>query len=198
MRVATKEATRSVSERDDHISALIRPFEGAHPRVDPTAWVAPGAAVLGDVEIGPESSVWYGCVVRGDVNSIHIGARTNLQDLCVVHVTKDRFSTRIGDEVTVGHRAVVHGCEVADGALIGIGAIVLDGARVGPEALVAAGALVTPGTEIPARVLTMGSPARVVRELSVDELREQRERTLAYVEHARRHDAAMRQPGETR
>lgn len=150
-------------------------------------WLAPGAVVVGDVEIGPESSIWYGSVVRGDVHHIRIGARTNIQDACVVHVTRDRFPAWIGAEVTVGHRAVVHGCRVGDGALIGIGAIVLDGAEVGEEALVGAGAVVTPGTRVPARTLVVGTPARVVRDLTDEERREQRERTLAYVDTARRH-----------
>jgi carbonic anhydrase/acetyltransferase-like protein (isoleucine patch superfamily) len=141
--------------------------------------------VIGDVVIGPDSSVWFGAVVRGDVHRIRIGARTNLQDHCVVHVTRDRFATEIGDEVTVGHRAVVHGCRVGDGALIGIGAIVLDGARVGEEALVGAGALVSPGMEIPAGALALGVPARVVRALSADERALHRARAAEYVETAR-------------
>src|SRR5574342_517288 len=119
----------------------------------PGAGIAPGAVVVGDVEIGPESSLWYGSVVRGDVHRIRIGARSNLQDGCVLHVTRDRFACVLGDEVTVGHRAVVHGCRVGDGALIGIGAIVLDGARVGEEALVGAGAVVAPGSVVPAGAL---------------------------------------------
>jgi carbonic anhydrase/acetyltransferase-like protein (isoleucine patch superfamily) len=130
-------------------------------------------------------------VVRGDVNSIRIGARSNLQDLCVVHVTRDRFATRIGDEVTVGHRAVIHGCDVADGALVGIGAVVLDGARIEANALVAAGALVAPGSVIPAGTLAMGVPAKVVRDLRDDEVQAQRARTLHYVELAREHAAAV-------
>jgi carbonic anhydrase/acetyltransferase-like protein (isoleucine patch superfamily) len=163
----------------------VLPFRGARPSVAASAWLAPGAVVIGDVVIGPESSLWFGAVVRGDVHRIRIGARTNLQDHCVVHVTRDRFATEIGDEVTVGHRAVVHGCTVGDGALIGIGAIVLDGARVGEEALVGAGALVAPGAEIPAGTLALGVPARVVRALSADERAAQRARAAEYVETAR-------------
>jgi carbonic anhydrase/acetyltransferase-like protein (isoleucine patch superfamily) len=163
----------------------VLPFRGARPSVAASAWLAPGAVVIGDVVIGPESSLWFGAVVRGDVHRIRIGARTNLQDHCVVHVTRDRFATEIGDEVTVGHRAVVHGCSVGDGALIGIGAIVLDGARVGEEALVGAGALVAPGAEIPAGTLALGVPARVVRALSADERAAQRARAAEYVETAR-------------
>jgi len=146
--------------------------------------------VIGDVEIGPDSSLWYGTVVRGDVHEIRIGARTNLQDQCVVHVTRGRFATHIGDEVTVGHRAVVHGCTVEEGALIGIAAVVLDGARVGAEALVGAGALVPPGMQVPERSLVLGVPARVVRSLSVDERELQRQRALEYVETARGHASA--------
>jgi len=150
-------------------------------------WVAPGAVVIGDVEIGSDSSVWFGTVVRGDVHSIRIGARTNLQDHCVVHVTRDEFPTVIGDEVTVGHRGTVHGCTVDDGALIGIGATVLDGAVVGEEALVAAGALVPPGARVPPRTLVRGIPAKPARELTRDEIATQRQRALEYVQTARRY-----------
>ena len=144
-------------------------------------WIAPGAVVVGDVEIGEDSSVWFGSVVRGDIHHIRIGARTNLQDHCVVHVTRERFPTRIGDEVTVGHRATVHGCTVGDGALVGIGATVLDGAVIGEEALVAAGAVVAPGVEIPPRTLARGIPARTARELRPEEIALQRRRALDYV-----------------
>ena len=170
---------------------ILRPFAGVWPRVDPRAFVAPGAVVVGDVEIGPDSSVWYAAVLRGDVHHIRVGARTNLQDHAVVHVTRDRFPCEIGDEVTVGHRATVHGCTVEEGALVGIGAIVLDGARVGAEAVVAAGAVVTPGFAVPPRMLAMGVPARVVREVPAEERKLQRERTLASVETARAHARAL-------
>lgn len=169
---------------------MIRPFEGIWPRIDRSAWVAPGAIVVGDVSVGADASIWYGCVIRGDVHFIRIGARTNLQDHCVVHVTQGRFPCEIGDEVTVGHRATVHGCRVADGALIGIGAIVLDGAEIGEGAVVGAGAVVRPGTRLEAGLLAVGVPARVVRPITKDELALQRERTLRYVETARAHRAA--------
>jgi carbonic anhydrase/acetyltransferase-like protein (isoleucine patch superfamily) len=128
-------------------------------------------------------------VLRGDVHAIRVGARTNLQDLCVVHVTAGRFGAEIGDEVTVGHRAVVHGCTVRDGALIGIGALVLDGAEVGEGALVGAGSVVTPGTRVPPHTLVVGAPARPVRLLDDAERSAQRERTLRYVATARAHRA---------
>jgi carbonic anhydrase/acetyltransferase-like protein (isoleucine patch superfamily) len=172
------------------VDAIVRSYEGRVPRIDSSAWLAPGCVVVGDVEIAAECSIWYGVVVRGDVHHIRIGARSNIQDQSVVHVTMGRFAALIGEEVTVGHRAVVHGCRVGDGALIGIGAVVLDGAEVGEGALVGAGAVVTPETIIPARTLALGIPARPVRELEDEERRLQRERTLAYVETARRHALA--------
>jgi carbonic anhydrase/acetyltransferase-like protein (isoleucine patch superfamily) len=149
--------------------------------------VAPGAVVVGDVEIGPDSSIWYGSIVRGDVHRVRVGARSNVQDNCVLHVTRDRFACEVGDEVTIGHRAVVHGCVVGDGALVGIGAVVLDGARVGEGALVAAGALVAPGVRIEPGGLALGIPARVVRSVTDEERELQRRRTLDYVVTARAH-----------
>lgn len=176
--------------------AIIRELGDLVPRLHPSAWVAPGASVIGDVTLGADSSIWYATVVRGDVHHVRIGARTNVQDGSVIHVTRGRFATEIGDDVTVGHRAVVHGCEVEAGALIGIGAVVLDGAKVGTDALVGAGAVVTPGSVVPARTLVIGTPARPVRELSAEEIRMQRERTLQYVENARLHAAGRaHEPG---
>ena len=171
-------------------SALVRSFGSSTPRIHRDAWVAPGAVVVGDVEIGEGSSLWYGVVARGDVHSIRIGARTNIQDNSVIHVTQGRYACIMGDEITVGHRAVVHGCTIGDGALVGIGAIVLDGARVGDGALVGAGCLVPPGAKIPDRSLVLGVPGRVVRLLSDEESAVQRERTLAYVDNARAHAAS--------
>ena len=141
--------------------------------------------------IGEDSSIWYGCVLRGDVNSIRIGVRSNIQDLSMIHVTRARFTTELGDEVTVGHRAVIHGCRVGDGALIGIGATVLDGAVIGEGALVGAGAVVTPGRIIPPRTLVVGTPARVVRMIEDEEYETQRARTLHYVALARQHAKSL-------
>ncbi len=171
-------------------SPLVRSFGSLLPRIHRDAWLAPGAVVVGDVEIGADSSLWYGVVVRGDVHHIRIGARSNVQDSSVLHVTQGRFPCIVGDEVTVGHRAVVHGCTIGDGALIGIGAVVLDGAHVGEGALVGAGSIVTPGTKVPARGLVVGVPGRFVRWLSDEERALQRERTLAYVDNARAHAAS--------
>jgi carbonic anhydrase/acetyltransferase-like protein (isoleucine patch superfamily) len=145
---------------------MLRPYRGRLPVVDPTAYVDVSAQVIGHVEIGAESSVWMNVVVRGDVNSIRIGRRTNVQDGTIVHVMHDDHPTALGDDVTVGHGAVVHGCTVGDRVLIGMGAILLNGARVGDDSIVAAGSVVTEGSVIPSRTLAMGTPARVKRTLS--------------------------------
>jgi carbonic anhydrase/acetyltransferase-like protein (isoleucine patch superfamily) len=174
--------------------AHLRAFGGATPRVDPSVFLATGCVVVGDVEVGPGSSIWFGAVVRGDVNSIRIGARTNIQDQAVVHVTGGTHPTVIGDDVTVGHRAVLHGCTVKDRCLIGIGAIVLDGAVVGEEAMVGAGALVPPGMVVPPRVLVMGAPARVRRALGEAEVEGLRASAAHYVDYAERYQAEGRAP----
>ncbi|HEV3467681.1 MAG TPA: gamma carbonic anhydrase family protein [Pyrinomonadaceae bacterium] len=148
---------------------MIRPFRGKHPQVHPSAFVEDTAQVIGDVVIGPQSSVWFGAVVRGDVFHVRVGARTNIQDGTVVHVTNGTHATVLEDEVTVGHNVTLHGCHVERGCLVGIGSIVMDGARVGERSLVAAGSLVAPGTIIPPRSLVMGVPARVKRTLSGEE-----------------------------
>jgi carbonic anhydrase/acetyltransferase-like protein (isoleucine patch superfamily) len=145
---------------------MLRPYRGRLPVVDPTAYVDASAQVIGDVEIGVDSSVWMNVVVRGDVNHIRIGRRSNVQDGTIVHVMHETHPTVIGDDVTIGHAAVVHGCTIEDRVLIGMGAIVLNGARVSSDSIVAAGSLVPEGAVIPPRSLAMGSPAKVRRQLS--------------------------------
>jgi carbonic anhydrase/acetyltransferase-like protein (isoleucine patch superfamily) len=174
--------------------AQLRAFGGVAPRIDPSAFLATGCVVVGDVELGPGSSVWFGAVIRGDIHFIRIGARTNIQDQAVVHVTGGTHPTVIGDEVTVGHGAVLHGCTIKDRCLIGIGAIVLDGAVVGEEAMVGAGALVPPGMVVPPRVLVMGAPARVKRPLGAAEVEGFRASAAHYVEYAARYRAEGRTP----
>jgi carbonic anhydrase/acetyltransferase-like protein (isoleucine patch superfamily) len=169
--------------------AIPRPFGGKTPIVHPSAFIAEGAVVLGDVEVGEGSSIWFGCVVRGDVNYIRIGARTNVQDLSVLHVTSKTHPTVVGDEVTVGHRVVLHGCTIKDRCLVGIGAVVMDGAVVGPEAVIGAGSLVPPGMVVPPRTLVMGSPAKVKRDLTVEEVEALRRSADNYVEYAARYVA---------
>jgi carbonic anhydrase/acetyltransferase-like protein (isoleucine patch superfamily) len=149
---------------------MISPFKDIYPKVHETAFVTDDAIVIGDVAIGEDASIWFGSIVRGDVNFIRIGARTNIQDGTVIHVSSKTHSTILEHEITVGHRVTLHGCYVETGCLIGIGAILLDGVRVGANSLVAAGSLLTPGTQIPPGSLVMGSPAKVKRPLTDDEL----------------------------
>lgn len=149
---------------------MIRKFEDKDPKLHPSAFVTDDAIVIGDVEIGEDASVWFGSIVRGDVNYIRIGARTNIQDGCVIHVSSRTHPTILEEEITVGHRVTLHGCHIESGCLIGIGSILMDGVRVGANSLVGAGSLLTPGTQIPPRSLVLGSPARVKRELTKDEL----------------------------
>jgi carbonic anhydrase/acetyltransferase-like protein (isoleucine patch superfamily) len=148
----------------------IKSFNSITPKIHDTVFVADDAFVIGDVEIGEDSSVWFGSVIRGDVNYIRIGARTNIQDHSIIHVNTGTHPTILEDEITVGHRVTLHGCYVESGCLVGIGSIVLDGARIGGRSLIAAGSLVTPNTQIPPRSLVMGAPARVKRELTDKEL----------------------------
>jgi carbonic anhydrase/acetyltransferase-like protein (isoleucine patch superfamily) len=149
---------------------VIRDFNNISPKLNERVYVADTALVIGDVEIGEDSSVWFGSVLRGDVNYIRIGARTNIQDMTMVHVSGGTHPTVLEDEITVGHRVTLHGCHVESRCLIGIGAVLLDGVRVGDNSLVAAGSLLTPGTIIPPRSMVMGSPAKVKRELTDDEI----------------------------
>jgi gamma-carbonic anhydrase len=160
---------------------MIIPFNGVTPRVDPSAYVHGSAHVIGDVEIGAEASLWFNVVVRGDVHRIRIGARTNLQDQVTVHVTNGRWATTLGDDVTVAHGVILHGCAIADRCLIGIGAIVLDGAEVESDCMIAAGSLVAPRTKVPSGQLVMGSPAKVVRPLRAEELEHLRQSAANYV-----------------
>lgn len=149
---------------------MIRPFRGVHPQIHPTAFIADSAQVIGDVHVGEQASIWFGTVVRGDMFHIRIGDRTNVQDNCVLHTRTGEKPTILEDEVTVGHSVTLHGCYVEHGSLIGIGSIVLDDARVGGQSLVAAGSLISPGTIIPPRSLVMGSPGRVKRPLTDEEV----------------------------
>jgi carbonic anhydrase/acetyltransferase-like protein (isoleucine patch superfamily) len=143
--------------------------EGRHPSVPADVYLAPGSQVVGDVEIGSGSSVWFNAVIRGDVRPVRIGSQTNIQDLAMVHVTTNRFPCVIGDEVTVGHGAVLHGCQIAGRALIGMGAVLLDGVEVGEESIVAAQSLVRVGFKVPPGTLVAGVPATVKRELTAAE-----------------------------
>jgi carbonic anhydrase/acetyltransferase-like protein (isoleucine patch superfamily) len=149
---------------------MIRPFRGVHPYVPESAYVDVSAQVIGDVHLGEQASIWCNAVLRGDMFYIRIGARTNIQDNCVVHTRTGSHPTILEEEVTVGHSVTLHGCYVERGALIGIGSIVLDDARVGAQSLIAAGSLISPGTIIPSRSLVMGIPAKVKRPLTDEEV----------------------------
>ena len=149
---------------------MIHPYRSVVPSVHPSAWVADSAHVIGDVALAEDASVWFGSVVRGDVNFVRVGCGTNIQDGTIIHVNRLGTPTILGDFVTVGHAARLHGCTIASHCLIGIGAIVLDGAEVGEESVIAAGALVAPGSKIPPRSMVMGAPAKVKREVRPDDL----------------------------
>lgn len=167
--------------------ASIRSFDGKRPVVGRGVFLAETCSVIGDVEIGEETSIWYGTVIRGDVMPIRIGARTSIQDNTVVHVTSDRFGTTIGNDCTVGHGAIIHACIVEDLCLIGMGSVILDGARIGRGSLVGAGALVTPGTDIPPGSLVIGSPARVKRPINEKEREQILYGAAHYVDLTRRY-----------
>ena len=167
--------------------ASVRPFKGLNPKIADGVFIADTARVIGDVEIGVDASIWFGSVLRGDVGAIRIGARSNIQDLSMLHMSLGISNTVIGEEVTVGHGVIVHGALIGDGALIGMGAILLDNCEIGAEALIAAGAVVTAGTKIPPRTLVIGQPAKVVRDLRDDEWRQGRMLAARYVEVAQAH-----------
>jgi carbonic anhydrase/acetyltransferase-like protein (isoleucine patch superfamily) len=169
------------------MSGLVRAYRGLTPRLAEGVYVAPTAVVIGDVEIGEHSSVWYGAVLRADVGPIRIGCRSNVQDLSCIHMSKDRSESVIGDDVTIGHHVVIHGARIEHGALIGIGAILLDNAVIGAEALVAAGSLVPAEMIVPPRVLVRGQPAKVVRDLSEAEWKQGKLLADRYVGVARDH-----------
>ena len=151
------------------MAGVIRSYRGVLPTIAPDAFVAETAVVIGDAVIGAQTSIWYGTVIRGDVHEIRIGARTNIQDGSVVHVTRHRFGCYIGSGVTIGHGAIIHACTLEDDCFIGMGATIMDGARVEAGAMVAAGALVTPGKVVPSGELWGGSPAKFMRRLTPEE-----------------------------
>jgi len=168
----------------DASAPLIRPFRGIKPIIPESSYLAPGVCIIGDVILGEDASVWFHSVIRGDVNYVRLGRRTNIQDHCVLHVSAGTHPLNIGDDVTVGHGAILHGCSVEDASLVGIGARILDGVRVGRESLVAAGTLVPPGMEIPPRSLVIGVPGRVRRSLEDAEVAQILASARRYVAYA--------------
>jgi carbonic anhydrase/acetyltransferase-like protein (isoleucine patch superfamily) len=174
---------------------MIRPFRSIVPRIHPSAYVDESAQVIGDVEIGEESSVWMNVVIRGDVNIIRIGDRTNIQDATVIHVMRGTHATRIGNDVTVGHAAVLHGCTIRDRVLIGMGALLLNGAEIGEDSIVAAGTLVPEGKAFPPRSLLMGRPAVRKRDLSDVDVASIRDYAQRYIGYRRDYMASPREGG---
>lgn len=162
---------------------LILPYNGKKPLIGRRVFVAPNATLIGDTKLGDDASIWFGTVLRADVQRIRVGARTNIQDNCTVHVTNDDWPALIEEDVTIGHNVIAHGCTIRKGALIGMGSILLDGSEVGEEAIIGAGSLVTEGTKIPPRVLALGSPAKVRRPLTKEELERIRTSPRHYMEY---------------
>ncbi len=170
---------------------MILRYKNDFPKIAPAAWIAPSADIIGDVEIGENSSIWFGCVIRGDVHYIKIGKRTSIQDLTMIHVTHfekekklgDGYPTIIGDDVTIAHRVMLHGCKIGNACLIGMSATILDGAEIGEESIVGANALVTGGKKFPPRSLILGSPAKAVRSLTDAEVAKIYENAKNYVEY---------------
>jgi len=169
-------------------------LDGSAPRIDESAWVADSAQVMGNVELAAGASIWFGAIVRGDTEVIRVGRNSNIQDGSVLHADHGKPLT-IGDDVTVGHKVMLHGCTIGDASLIGIGAVVLNGAKIGKGCLVGAGALVTEGKEFPDGSMIVGSPARVVKQLTPEQLGQLRLSALHYVENARRFRAGLKKIG---
>lgn len=166
---------------------MILPFEGKFPKLHESVFVVESACIIGDVEIGENSSVWFNTVIRGDVNYIRIGARTNIQDLSMLHVEKDLYPLIIGNDVTIGHSVTLHGCRIKDRCLIGMGVIILNNAEIGEESIIGAGTLITPDTIIPPRSLVLGSPGKVRREVTDEELKWIRRSADNYVNYVQRY-----------
>ena len=166
---------------------MIRTFQGITPTVLPSCFVEETAVVIGDVVMGEECSVWFHAVIRGDVNYIRIGHRTNVQDLCMLHVTHDTHPLIIGNDVTIGHHVVLHGCAIKDRVLVGMGSIIMDGAVIGEDSVVGAGALVTEGTVVPPKSLILGSPARVRRPATDKEVAWIAQSAVNYVKYSRQY-----------
>lgn len=164
---------------------MIIAYKGVVPKIHQSAFIEDSARIIGDVVIGEHSSVWFNAVVRGDVNFIRIGSRTNVQDNCTLHVTKDLYPLILGDDITVGHGVTLHACTVKDRCLIGMGAIIIDNAVIGEDSIVGAGALVTENLVVPPRSLVLGLPAKVVRQLRDDEVERIKRSALNYIEYSR-------------
>lgn len=174
--------------------ALLLPFGEKQPHLAAGVFAAASASIVGEVEIGEDSNIWYGCVLRGDVGKIRIGRRVNVQDLTCIHMTENLSEAIVEDEVSIGHSAIIHGAIIEAGVLVGMGSVIMDNARIGEEAIVGAGSLVIANTVIPPRTLALGRPARVVRELSPDEMSTGRTTAAKYVNLGRIHASVQPPP----
>ncbi|NMB83059.1 MAG: gamma carbonic anhydrase family protein [Ignavibacteria bacterium] len=172
MKIDERKKVNQKKVENNFAEVKLFPYGDLFPRLHPSVFVAPGAKIIGDVEIGENSSVWYNCVVRGDVNYVKIGSMTNIQDLSMLHVTNGKFPLIIGNKVTVGHSVTLHGCVLQDLCLIGMGAVILDGAVVEKNSMVAAGSVLKPGFVVPSGKLVAGVPAKVIRDLTDEEINE--------------------------
>ncbi len=172
---------------------MLRQFKNITPVTGDEVFVADNATVIGDVKIGNETNIWFGAVIRGDVNSIRIGNRTNIQDGCVLHVSGEKFSLNIGSDVTVGHNATVHGCIIEDRVLIGMGSVILDGSFISSDSVIAAGAVVKEGFHVPSGVLIAGVPGKIVRELTQEEIAGILESAEHYVELSKHYSVESQQ-----
>jgi carbonic anhydrase/acetyltransferase-like protein (isoleucine patch superfamily) len=193
-----------MNDHPDHPGATILPFNGVWPRIDASAFVAPGCRIIGDVEIGADVSIWYNCVIRADVNVIRIGARTNIQDGTVIHCDSpgredgrppDGWPTIIGEDVLIGHMTMIHGCALKDRAFIGLGAIVMSGCTVESDAMLAAGAMLSPNKTVPHRQLWAGRPAKYMRDLTDAALIDMAEGVQHYVRNAKAHKDTVKAAG---
>ena len=173
---------------------MIYELDGVRPQIDPTAWVAPTAVLIGNVIVGPRANIWFGAVLRGDNEPIVVGEGSNIQENSVLHTDMGSPLT-IGANCTIGHKVMLHGCTIADGSLIGMGATLLNGAKIGKNCLVGAGSLVTEGKEFPDGSMIMGTPAKVVRELSPEQIEGLRQSARHYVENAQRFKAGLKKIG---
>jgi carbonic anhydrase/acetyltransferase-like protein (isoleucine patch superfamily) len=178
-----------------HPGALILPYQGKQPRIDPTAFVAPGARIVGDVVIGPQASIWYNCVLRGDINRIVIGARSNVQDGTIIHVEDGEpgLPVLIGDDALIGHMAILHGCTVGAGGFVGMGAVVMDGSAIEAGGMLAAGALLPPGKVVPTGQLWTGRPAAFMRPLTAAQQQAMARQSRKYLGMAEGHRQAVDQ-----
>lgn len=167
-------------------------YKGNEPNIEENVYIADSSNIIGDVYISSGASIWYNVVVRGDENQIFIGQNTNVQDLSMIHISK-KYPTYIGEDVTIGHKCIIHACEIDDNVLVGMGAIILDGAKIGKNSIIGAGALVTKDKVFPENSLILGSPAKLVRELSEDEINSIKKSADEYLQYAKNHMESSRE-----